>query len=102
MPGFCKNHVLEEKRAQGKPDAQCTRSLVCSKKAHELVTTGPPKHSGLPTAGAPSMGECDGGMDEPSCLDGPLCQDTKNKGGRAVIGFRICCRACNIGAVTSN
>jgi hypothetical protein len=48
------------------------------------------------------MGECDGGMDEPSCLDGPLCQDTKNKGGRAVIGFRICCRACNIGAVTSN
>jgi hypothetical protein len=25
------------------PDAQCTRSLVCNKKTHELVTTGTPE-----------------------------------------------------------
>jgi hypothetical protein len=31
------------------PDALRTRSLACeSKKAHELVTTGSPKHSGIP------------------------------------------------------
>jgi len=32
------------------PGARCTRSLVCSKKAHELVTTGPPKTSGISCA----------------------------------------------------
>jgi hypothetical protein len=38
------------RRAQGKPDALRTRSLVCEKKAYELVTTGTPERSGLPCA----------------------------------------------------
>jgi hypothetical protein len=33
----------EYQRAQGMPGAQCTRSLVCNKKTHELVTTGTPE-----------------------------------------------------------
>jgi hypothetical protein len=41
---------LEEKRVQGRPGAGRTRSLVCSKKAHELVTTGSTETSGLPRA----------------------------------------------------
>jgi hypothetical protein len=33
------------------PDARCTRSLMCeNKKAHEVVTTGSPKQSGIPRA----------------------------------------------------
>jgi len=32
------------------PGAQCTRSLVCDKKTHELVTTGPPEHPAFPHA----------------------------------------------------
>src|ERR1700757_123339 len=42
--------TLEETRAQGRPSAGRTRSLVCSKKAHELVTTGSTETSGLPCA----------------------------------------------------
>ena len=43
--------VPRKQRAQGKPGAQHTRSLACKmKKAHEQVTTGPPKRSGLPCA----------------------------------------------------
>ena len=42
--------TLEETRAQGRPGAGRTRSLVCSKKAHELVTTGSTETSGLPCA----------------------------------------------------
>jgi hypothetical protein len=30
-------------RAQGMPGAQCTRSLVCKKQTHELVTTVTPE-----------------------------------------------------------
>jgi hypothetical protein len=34
------------------PGARCTRSLVCEmEKAHELVTTGPPGHPGIPARG---------------------------------------------------
>jgi hypothetical protein len=32
------------------PGAQCTRSLVCSEKAHELVTTVAPEHPAFPHA----------------------------------------------------
>jgi hypothetical protein len=32
------------------PGVWCTRGLVCSKKAHELVTTGTPERSGIPCA----------------------------------------------------
>jgi hypothetical protein len=32
------------------PGVRRTRSLVRKKKAHELVTTGSPKHSGIPCA----------------------------------------------------
>jgi hypothetical protein len=40
-----------QQRAQEKPDALRTRSLACeSKKAHEQVTTGSPKRSGLSCA----------------------------------------------------
>jgi hypothetical protein len=35
---------------QGKPSARCTRSPACNKKAHGLVTTGPPGTPGLPCA----------------------------------------------------
>jgi hypothetical protein len=37
--------ALERDRALAAPAASCA-----AKKAHELVTTGPPKHSGLPCA----------------------------------------------------
>jgi hypothetical protein len=39
-----------QERAQGKPGAPGTRSLACSKKTRELVTTGIRKTSGLPCA----------------------------------------------------
>src|SRR6202008_541378 len=39
-----------KQRAQGRPGAGRTRSLVCSKKAHELFTTGSTETSGLPCA----------------------------------------------------
>jgi len=32
------------------PGVLRTRSLVCKQKTHELVTTGPPKQSGIPCA----------------------------------------------------
>jgi hypothetical protein len=32
------------------PDARCTRSLACSKKTRELVTTGSPESPGIPCA----------------------------------------------------
>jgi hypothetical protein len=47
---FCTNFVPRKQRAQGRPGAGRTRSLVCSKKAHELVTTGSTETSGLPCA----------------------------------------------------
>ncbi len=37
-------------RAQEMPGARCTRSLVCSKKSTRVVTTGPPKTSGISCA----------------------------------------------------
>src|SRR6516164_5816388 len=38
-------------RAQGMPDAWCTRSLACEWKKHtSIVTTGTPKRSGIPRA----------------------------------------------------
>src|SRR4051794_17355640 len=39
---WCKNCSPQNReRAQGMPDARCTRSLMCeNKKAHEVVTTG--------------------------------------------------------------
>ena len=41
----------KKKRAQGMPDAQCTRSLACECKKHtSIVTTGTPKRSGTPCA----------------------------------------------------
>src|SRR6516225_12440646 len=41
----------KKKRAQGMPDAQCTRSLACEVKKHSsIVTTGTPKRSGTPCA----------------------------------------------------
>jgi hypothetical protein len=43
--------VTLDKRAQGMPGARRTHSLACeSKKTHELVTTGSPKHHGIPCA----------------------------------------------------
>src|ERR1700737_3384088 len=49
-----RSHILTDfldTRAQGKPGVLCTRSLACEKnKAHEQVTTGSPKQSGLPCA----------------------------------------------------
>src|SRR6202035_2452423 len=45
------NHALENWRAQGKPGAQCTRSLACELKKHtSIVTTGSPEIPGLPCA----------------------------------------------------
>jgi hypothetical protein len=32
------------------PDARCTRSRVCVKKAHALATTGTPQTTGIPCA----------------------------------------------------
>jgi hypothetical protein len=50
-PEFFMSRVPQKKRAQEKPDALRTRSLACeSKKAHEQVTTGSPKRSGLSCA----------------------------------------------------
>ena len=50
-PELCTNIVPQKKRAQGKPGAQCTRSLACeSKEAHELITTGSPEQSDFPCA----------------------------------------------------
>jgi hypothetical protein len=41
----------KNKRAQGKPGAQCTRSLACESKKHtSVITTGSPNWSGLPCA----------------------------------------------------
>jgi hypothetical protein len=42
--------TLDRKRAQGMPGVRRTRSLARSKKTRELVTTGSPKHSGIPCA----------------------------------------------------
>jgi hypothetical protein len=39
-----------KRRAQGEPGVDCARSLACSKKAHELVTTGSTESSGSPCA----------------------------------------------------
>src|SRR6185437_7067154 len=50
-PEVLQTRPLKSSRAQGKPGAQRTHSLACEmKKAHEQVTTGPPKRSGLPCA----------------------------------------------------
>src|SRR3982074_1554846 len=42
--------TLSNQRAQGMPGARCARSLVCSEKAHELVTTVTPESPGIPRA----------------------------------------------------
>jgi hypothetical protein len=48
-PGFAQNPLLE--RAQGMPGAwPHPQPRVQMKKAHELVTTGQPKQSGIPRA----------------------------------------------------
>ena len=49
-PESCKNNVpSKRKRAQGMPDAWCTRSLACEWKEHtSVVTTGTSKRSGIP------------------------------------------------------
>jgi hypothetical protein len=48
-PSFAKIFALETGRAQGKPDARCTRSLACEIKKHtSVVTTGSPGQPGLP------------------------------------------------------
>jgi hypothetical protein len=39
-----------EMRAQGMPGARCARSLACSKKTRELVTTVTPESPGIPRA----------------------------------------------------
>ena len=50
-PEFCIYHVPPKiQRAQGKPDAGRTRSLLCKQKTQELVTTGSTGTSGLPCA----------------------------------------------------
>src|SRR5581483_11052028 len=50
-PELCTELSHSRWRAQGKPDAQCTRSLVCKIKKHtSVVTTGSPERSGLPCA----------------------------------------------------
>jgi hypothetical protein len=49
-PELCAD-ALEKERAQGMPGALCTRSLACELKKHtSVVTTGTPKHSGIPRA----------------------------------------------------
>jgi hypothetical protein len=40
LPESCKAFTLENKRAQGKPGAQCTRSLVCSEKSTRVSHYG--------------------------------------------------------------
>src|SRR6266404_9325784 len=40
--------ALLQQRAQGMPDARCTRGRVCSKKAHALATTGTPHQPAFP------------------------------------------------------
>jgi len=50
-PELMNDPPSKEKRAQGKPGAQCTRSLACKVKKHtSIVTTGSPNWSGLPCA----------------------------------------------------
>src|ERR1700732_1025144 len=51
-PGACMYSLrLEKQRAQGKPGARRTRSLVCENGKHtSIVTTGLPRSSGLPCA----------------------------------------------------
>src|SRR6185312_7496515 len=39
-PSFASHCPSKNQRAQGRPDAGCTRGPVCNKKAHELGTTG--------------------------------------------------------------
>jgi hypothetical protein len=46
-PGFGRS---PRQRTQGMPGVGHTRSLVCRKKAHELVTTGEAVHPGIPCA----------------------------------------------------
>ena len=48
---FWKSFALGDQRAQGKPDARCTRGLVCNvhKKAHTSIQVQR-RHSGLPCA----------------------------------------------------
>jgi hypothetical protein len=49
-PDFANALSILDQRTQAKPGADCTRSLVCSKKAHELVTTGSAGNTGFPRA----------------------------------------------------
>jgi hypothetical protein len=50
-PSCARTLSLERQRAQGKPGAQCTRSLACKVKKHtSVITTGSPNWSGLPCA----------------------------------------------------
>jgi hypothetical protein len=50
-PSLASMSSLKQKRAQGKPDARCTRSLACKWKKHtSKSTTGTPVHAGLPCA----------------------------------------------------
>jgi hypothetical protein len=51
-PEWCMSFSrLEKQRAQGKPGARRTRSLVCENGKHtSVVTTGLPRSSGLPCA----------------------------------------------------
>ena len=50
-PSFAERCPSKRKRAQGMPDAWCTRSLACEWKMHtSVVTAGTPKRSGIPRA----------------------------------------------------
>jgi hypothetical protein len=41
---------IEKPRAQGMPDARCTRGRLCNKKAQASATKGTPQSSGIPCA----------------------------------------------------
>jgi hypothetical protein len=49
-PSCAKNMPVEKPRAQGMPDARCTRGRLCSKKAQASATRGTPQSSGIPCA----------------------------------------------------
>src|SRR5580692_9242502 len=50
-PSFARNsRAFERVRAQGMPDARCTRSFACKKEKTHAHLQGPPKSHGIPCA----------------------------------------------------
>jgi hypothetical protein len=49
-PSYCKNPPSKTKRAQGMPDARCTRGRLCSKKSTGVSNQGYTASTGIPCA----------------------------------------------------